>query len=77
MATLAERLRQLRRERGLTLKQLQAVSGVPFQTISRLERGATTQVGSGHLRALARALDVTTDYLLGERESRTCHGDEA
>jgi transcriptional regulator with XRE-family HTH domain len=69
--TLAERLRELRRERQLTQKQLQTLSGVPFVTISRIETGRTTEITTRTLVALAGVFNVTTDYLLGLSDVRS------
>jgi repressor LexA len=65
MAQLSERLRQLRKQGGLTQKDLEARSGVPQNTISRIEIGGVQEISTRTLIALARALQVTTDYLLG------------
>lgn len=62
---LSGRLRQIRREKGLTQKQLEELSGVPQNTISRIEIGTIKVITTPTLIALARALNVTTDYLLG------------
>ena len=70
MATMAERLKGLRKERGWTQKELQAMSGVPYTTISRIERGNPRQINTNTLVALADALEVTTDYLLGRSNKR-------
>src|SRR5262249_28933667 len=65
MAHLSERLRQLRKQRGLTQKHLEARSGVPQNTISRIEIGSVQDISTKTLIGLARALQVTTDCLLG------------
>ena len=75
MAQLSERLRQLRKQRGLTQKDLEAQSGVPQNTISRIEIGGVQEISTKTLIGLARALQVSTDCLLGldepEREEAT------
>jgi len=65
MAQLSDRLRQLRKQRGLTQKDLEARSGVPQNTISRIEIGGVQEISTRTLIGLARALQVTTDCLLG------------
>jgi transcriptional regulator with XRE-family HTH domain len=62
---LNRRLRDIRKRHGLTQRELEAVSGVPQNTISRIEIGQTQEIGSKTLIALSRALQVTTDHLLG------------
>ena len=69
MANLSSRLREKRKKEGLTQKQLEERSGVPQNTISRIEIGAVQEISTRTLVALARALHVTTDYLLGLEES--------
>lgn len=66
---LSGRLRQIRRDKGFTQKQLEELSGVPQNTISRIEIGTIKVITTPTLIALARALGVTTDYLLGLDES--------
>jgi transcriptional regulator with XRE-family HTH domain len=58
-ATTASRyLRTLRDEQGLTQEQLAAISGVPQNTISRLESSPLARPTFGTVQALADALGV-------------------
>ena len=59
--TIGERLRRLRRERGLSQREL-ASPGVSYAYISRIEGGARRPSVKA-LRMLARKLGVTADYL--------------
>src|SRR3989449_2383289 len=59
--TIGQRLRRLRRERGLSQREL-ASPGVSYAYISRIEAG-TRQPSVKALRMLARKLGVTADYL--------------
>lgn len=59
--TVAERLRRLRVQRGLSQREL-ACPGVSFAYISRIEAG-TRQPSVKALRQLAAKLGVTTAYL--------------
>ncbi len=67
----AERLRFAREKiRNLTQAQLSEKSGLPATSISHFENTEGSRKPSfDNLRRLARALDVTTDYLLGSTES--------
>ena len=65
MDMLGPRLRQTRRALDLTQQQLEQLSGVHYTTISRIEKGHTTQVYAETVRQLAKVLHVSTDYLLG------------
>lgn len=62
---LSQRLREFRRQAGLTQKQLEERSGVPENTISRIEIGSVQAISTKTLMGLARALQVSTDTLLG------------
>ena len=65
MQTLGERLRHIRKTAGLTQRLLEEVSGVPQNTISRVEIGAVQEISTKTLVGLAKALNVSADYLLG------------
>lgn len=59
-------LARIRRERGMTQAQLAEATGMPFQAISRLERGAR-EIGNTRgdtLLRLAQALGTTVDELI-------------
>jgi transcriptional regulator with XRE-family HTH domain len=72
---MQERLRALRNERGWTQQHLAALSGVPDATISRIERGETTDISINIVRRLANSFDVTLDYLAGVSDlPRGCMG---
>ena len=65
--TIGERIKRLREAAGLSQWKLAAAAGVPQSTLWRWEtKGAAP--GSTKLSALADALGVTTDYLLGRGE---------
>lgn len=58
------RLRELRTERGLTLQQVAEAASIDLSTLSRLESGKR-RLALDHLPALAAALGVSADQLLG------------
>lgn len=58
------RLKAVRRAMGMTQEQLESVSGVSQASISRMEQ-EDVNAGGQNLAAVARALEVSTDYLLG------------
>lgn len=62
-AHVRRRLRELRAERGLTLKQVAERASIDVSTLSRLESGKR-RLALDHLPRLAAALAVTTDDLL-------------
>ena len=61
---LAQRLRELRARYDWSLQDLAQRSGVHYVTIHRAEKGST-RITAPVVMALAKALQVTTDYLLG------------
>jgi len=63
-----ERLKGLRKTIGLTQKQLGEKAGIPHNTISRIELGETEDTSTKTLTAIARALNVSADYLLGLKD---------
>lgn len=66
--TLGDRLRRLRRERGLSQEALAHMVGVSKSQVYLVEKGVTRAPHPGRLRAYAAVLGVTMEYLL--------HGDK-
>lgn len=62
-AGFAQRLRELRRQKGLSQSELGKLAGLHYTHIGRFERG-TSRPGSDTLKRLSDVLDVTSDYLL-------------
>lgn len=60
-----QRVKKVRQQRGLGLRQLSELSGVERGLISRVERGQRPHVSLPVAMRLARALGVTLDYLAG------------
>ena len=60
------RLRELRTDRGLTLQQVAERASIDVSTLSRLESGKR-RLALDHVPALAAALEVSADELLGSR----------
>src|SRR4029450_2745776 len=63
-ARVRRRLRELRSERGLTLKQVAEQAHLDVSTLSRLETGKR-RLALDHVPRLAAALGVSADDLLG------------
>jgi len=66
--TLGERISLLRRRRALTQHQLAQRIGVAQSEIHRLETGLVKDPHFSRIIALAKALQVTTDWLGGLRD---------
>jgi transcriptional regulator with XRE-family HTH domain len=64
VASTGEKLKRMRRERGLTQRELSEMSGVAQSTIVHIERRQSEEPHPGTLRKLARALNVTIADLL-------------
>jgi transcriptional regulator with XRE-family HTH domain len=62
---LSHRLRKIRRAKDLTQQELGVLAGVNYVTISRIEGGDEEKAHARTVMRLAKALDVTTDELLG------------
>ena len=69
MKTIGERIKAFREARGLTLRQLDDLSGVPFGTIARYEKNEYFP-GLMNLIALADALELSLDDLVGRGSGR-------
>lgn len=61
MATIGDRVKEIRQRRGITQKELASSSGVSQQMISKLESGKSTETAG--IVQLARALRVAPDWL--------------
>jgi len=64
-AVFGERLRRWRTERGVTLRDVSEASGISIAYLSDLERGKLANPTLDTLTALARALGVSLNELLG------------
>ena len=65
---MANRIRELRKQKGITMKQLGASLGLAESTISQYETGHR-EPDIKTLTKLAEYFGVTVDYLLGNTES--------
>ena len=66
--TLAEKVRVKRGEKGLKQAELAEKSGLTQATISRIESGEIEHLRADKIKKLAKALDVTVDFLVGNIE---------
>jgi transcriptional regulator with XRE-family HTH domain len=72
-APVGVRVWQARRARGLTQEDLAHKARINAITISRLEKASAKAVYADTVAALATALGVSADYLLGLAEHETGH----
>ena len=61
---MGQRIKELRIENGLTLKQLAALLNVTIRTIQRYEDNSR-EPSVDCIKQLCRIFDVSADYLLG------------
>lgn len=69
MATFSDRLKELRKEKGLTQKDLAKILYVNQSAVSKYELG-TNLPENRFLVQLADYFNVSTDYLLGKSDNR-------
>lgn len=72
MKTIGERIRELRKERGLTQTELANLAGMSLQTVNVVENGVNNP-SSATASKLATALKVTIDDLYGTFTFGTIH----
>lgn len=73
--TFASRLRHIRDDRQLSQSELARLAGMQPSAIAHFEADRR-KPSFDNVRALAKALDVSADYLLGENEATTAFRDE-
>ena len=69
MYKVGRRIASARVMADLTQQELADSAGIPQSALARIERGNRPQLSVGTLYAIAQALHVSTDYLLGLKET--------
>lgn len=69
MSKIPERLKILRKEKGLTQNQMGEILKIASTTYNGYEKG-NSQPSNDMLLSLANFFDVTTDYILGNIDSK-------
>ncbi len=67
MREFSKRLKELRTEKRMTLRELSDATGLSKTSLSRWENGFA-DIKSDELVKLSRYFKVSTDYLLGETD---------
>lgn len=62
---MAQRIKALRQEKGLTLEQVADVVGVGKSTVRKWETGMIANMKRDKIASLAKALGTTPEYLMG------------
>ena len=65
---MAQRIKDLRQEKGLTLEQVAEVVGVGKSTVRKWETGMIANMRRDKIADLAKALGTTPAYLMGWEE---------
>ncbi len=69
MKEKSNNLKSIRKERGLTVKEVVDGTGIPMRTYQNYEY-MEREIGAGALQKLADFYGVTTDYLLGRSDAK-------
>lgn len=70
MATFKDRFKELRLEKGLTLKEMGTVLGVTESNMSMYEAGKRQPKGAADFIKIADFFNVSLDYLMGRTDDR-------
>ena len=65
---MAQRIKALRQEKGLTLEQVAEIVGVGKSTVRKWETGLIANMRRDKIADLAKALGTTPAYLMGWKE---------
>lgn len=65
---LAEKIKMLRKQRGMTLEQVGNIVGVGKSTVRKWECGMIDNIHRNNIAGLAKAFSVSPGYLMGWEE---------
>lgn len=68
---MAQRIKDLRKEKGLTLEQVADIVGVGKSTVRKWETGMIANMKRDKIASLAKALGTTPEYLMGWEENKS------
>lgn len=74
--SMAQRIKELRKEKGLTLEQVANIVGVGKSTVRKWETGMIANMKRDKIAALAEALGTTPAFLMGWKEKEPIVEDE-
>ncbi len=61
---IAQNIKKYRKKKGISQDKLSKLAGITYNTMIKIESGATLNPRVDTLRLVAKALDVTVDNLL-------------
>lgn len=67
---MAQRIKTLRKEKGLTLEQVANIVGVGKSTVRKWETGMIANMKRDKIASLAKALGTTPEHLMGWDEKK-------
>ena len=67
---MAQKIKKLRKEKGLTLEQVADIVGVGKSTVRKWETGMIANMKRDKIASLAKALGTTPEYLMGWDEKK-------
>ena len=68
---MAQRIKELRKEKELTLEQVADIVGVGKSTVRKWETGMIANMKRDKIASLAKALGTTPEYLMGWEEKKS------
>ena len=74
---MAQRIKELRKEKGLTLEQVADIVGVGKSTVRKWETGMIANMKRDKIASLAKALGTTPEYLMGWEEKKSSPNEQA
>ena len=70
MSNMGDRMRMLRKEKGMTLEEVSSIIGMQKSNLSKYERGKNENMKQSTISVLAKLYDVSVPYLLGYTDDR-------
>lgn len=66
--TVGERIVETRKAKGISQKQFSEMTGIPIQTLFRIEKNGNATINN--MQKIAEALETTPSYLMGWEEKQ-------
>lgn len=70
--SIGNRIKQLRKQKHLSVDKLSSITGISRATIYRYENGEIEKPPYTALVSLSKALDTTSDFLIGANDDNYC-----
>lgn len=67
---MIERIKKIKKEKGLTNKQLSELAGVPYGTLNKILGSETKEPSINAIIKISIALGVSTDYIINGTEEK-------